>query len=589
MKARKKQKDIQQNNQQNLYNEEVSSDNNDGWSNDENNIEAQEPVLSNEEIDAQTTQQEPATNTNASFVSFDNDDNDYDESLAHLDKKDILVGQNAKGKQVLKIALPFTNILKTTTKTHTEFILRTPSEVNLHIADLYKNSFNIWKLAFDKNRDSEITADIEDLFKVLLYSNSDMSESSNNNHTTFLDTRLRNDGRVFAKSKLETANEPITIKMNIPYGNDLDDEIKAYKDSFSGNQARERLEMLEDTIKERIALSMDLADYACFNNFYLIFNNRDECKDKMLELFKVINYLFYKQLRTQEIIGDIKRRENNETTLQSSSDALAHLKELKSKVLVGSKASVMNGLGLEQVNSSITYSTDIVDFFSWKTKMLDWFCKIVFGTNIDLYYTKHSTNNKTNRTTLQNMINEPNEYRLSLLEQLDQNSKLVKNKAFIEYGKEQYVQDLLELLASYNYANNPYWDNYIYTLNNYKESNLVINGIKIQFSEFQYLVWLICISLRAVLHEYWNGFIVLKYCNTYVLSDINKLLNKFNGIRNVGNYITGYNKADEDWFKDKYLAFIDAIYSQNAIIFSKRFQKSIDKYILDYMKQDEEI
>lgn len=580
----------------NQHNTETAKNNENDWQQDENNTATTEPNLEEfpqEPVYApeneRTSLKAENQPTDTSFDAFYEDD--YDESLAHLAKNDILVGQNSKGKQVLKIALPFTNSLQNTKqKTHTEFILRTPSEVNLFVGDLYKQTFKIWKLAFDTNRPSEITADIEDLFKVLIYSNSDMSNSASNTHSTFLDTRFRTDGRVFAKTKLERQDEQAqTIKMNIPYGNDLEDEIKTYKDSFTGPSARARLEMLEETLKERITLASDLADYACFNNFYLLFNNRQECKEKMLELFKVLNYLFYKQLRTQETIGDLARKSNNETTLQTTDDALSHLKELRSKVLVGNKASVMNGLGLEQVNSSITYSTDIVDFFSWKTKMLDWFCKIVFGNNIDLFYTKHSNNNKTNRTTMQNLINEPNELRLSLLQQLDQNSKLIKNEAFLQYGKENYVNVLLTFIAEYSYSNNPYWDNYFYALNNYKESYLTINGTKIQFNEFQYFVWMLCLTFRAVLQQYWNSFIVLKYCNTYVLSDINKLLNKLNGIRNLGNSVTGYAKASSDWFENKWLPFIDAIYSQNAIIFSQRFNDAISNYILKYMQEDEEI
>lgn len=578
-------------------NTDLSDNSNDDWA----TLEENEETPSNNPLDDNqiTNDEVKPTSTPLSSTSDLSDDTEsfdpiyemnFDEALAS-DLK-IYTGIHTSGHQVLKIPLPYSAKAQNAQKQYDEYTLRTPSESNLFIADLYKSTFSIWKMAFDKNLPDEIRNDIEDLYKVLIYSDSDMSDSTANTHTTFLDTRLRDDARVFNGFKIETTNnQKQAIRMNVPYGDDLDSEISAYKASFTGPSANARLKLLQETLTERENLCKDLADYPCFNNFYLLFNNRDDCKAKMLQLFKVINYLFYRQLRTKEIIGDLRRKENGEATLQTSADALSHLRELRNKILIGDKTTKAIGSGLDNLNVSITYSTDIIDFYGWKTKLLDWFVKVCFGNNIDLYYTIYSKNNKTNMTTLQNLINEPNNLRKNILKQLEENSHLIKHPMFLNFGKEKYVDILLTMLAEYNYSDNIYWHYYFYYLNNYKNSTLHINNKPVQFSTFQYLVWMICVTLRAVLHQYWNTLLVLKYCNTNTLASINKLLTKFNSIKRLGDYLNGYDdvKDHPDWFKTKYLPFIDMVYAQNSLIFPKRFKKSINEFIIHYMNSDDEI
>lgn len=555
--------------------DEDNSSNNDGYNTSfnktsNNNIESENEIEAQNEIE------------NNEFTAYDlNLDNDFDGILKVL--QGTLSDNDGETDFVLKITKPFSVVKdKTNPNAYDMFSFKTLEEKNLAIAQSYKTLLKVFQLAWSKNLNENIKQDIEDCFKVFLYSDSDVIESNDNRHQHFLNENgLIIHKRYFAKKNLNYNDRSIPINTLMLDSDVIEQEIKELQNSFGNSSlGQERKQEHLKEIQKRISECENIDDYNCFEIFKLVFPNKQERKQKMLELFKVINYLAFFQLRKWETLNDEKNKDKTAQSLmekeQISNNAVNHIKVVVDNVLNSSYEAKLQGQAMSLIGERI-YSTDIINYYGWKTFLLDWFAKICFGKMYHLYINENTQQAKK-QVSLHNVLNDTSLLKDGMKKQLLQRTLLMHNPQFIDIGLDNYVNSLIFLINEHSYNDNTYWDYYYFYLNNYKDTELNINGIKIHFNQFQYLTWLIATGFKATLTKYWNALFVMKYCNTYSIASMNQILTTWNGIKAKGTRKSGYSELDTTWFEERYKPFLLQLYNQVSFNTISKFSLSLNEF-----------
>lgn len=491
-------------------------------------------------------------------------DNDYANSLSKLV---LQISQDENNNYCLKIPKPFDSYNSPDEAKANFYKIRSLKETNLHIAQLYKeNLLPIFKLALNENTNEQIWQDIELVWKVLIYSDANPVDNSSNYHQTLLNWNSLN---TFAFTELNIDNTLTVIPLKIDDEEVIDSHIDNLKNAFTGSNATNNKKAFEKEVNNRIQSCLNFQEYACWNWFHLIFNDFKVSDEVCLRLFKVLNYLLYKQCRIQEVYADAKIPGYNVT----SSDALSHLHELETKILPNTIKSKM--LGLNTSENDYTYSTDICNFYVWKTKVLEFFSQQCF--NAPFYQNKDLKHD----LSINSLINEPLKLNEIIDSLLQTNKSLNNNPTFLE-NKAVHTKTIMELLNENNLYNNIYLHWYYYYLTNYNEHSLMVNNLKVNFNDFEYLVWLSACFCCAIEQMYKTICLVLKYASTTTLNSLKALITKYNGISIIGTKHDGYRLVDSNYINEVVYPFIESIYNQLAVYGMTRFNASLQKYLFDY-------
>lgn len=481
----------------------------------------------------------------------------------------------------LKIKKPYDAFVnaKNPNENYDYYRLRTISESNIYIAHIYQNIFKFFHFAWKlMHQNEKIKQDVEDLFNVFIYSDADISNRMNNQHITYLDFESK---RIFSQTKV---NQVLDINLNLADNEQLTLDIDSTKKSIIDTFNKEIIDGYNHEIKTRINSCKTITDLAQWDFFKLIFNTSSECENKMLELFKALNYVYYKELRMLETMADNDLIHDFHTTL----DAKTHYASLKN-TLRNDYYTKKHGLNLS--NNDVSYSSDIANFYVWRIKLLDYFTKICFGKTFSLYDVVNDEEkevaDKTIDTSFNAMINNPQLFLKNLIHNLNHNDRLLRSDEFNEFGLNKYAISLVELANNYSFNQNLYLHWYYFYLLHYKEHTLYINLKPIPMSDFNYLIWLIATQIASVTQHYWNNFLVLKYSNAYTYNSILKLLKAYNGFAGFGTKKDYKSfKQARNFMSENFIPWTKALYDELSVYGNKRFSNNIHEFLKNLNKND---
>lgn len=514
-------------------------------------------------------------------------DNTFGESLVVVYGSVGLVEGETETAYALKIMQPYKSAISASGKAVYETIkIPTLNETTTKVATTYMTLTQIIKLMFSQN--DALWEDIDDVFKVLIHSDIDVSNSTNNKHIHFYDTYTRanqNNGflRFFygKQNVIKTPEEePVKINLQILNHSDLESQIKQVRDNFVDFNTNARQEMADAEVERRILQCKNWINLPMFSDFKMLFNNEAELDDFALRFFKVLNYLFYLALRKQEEINELRG------SLGSYQNALQHLKTLEQKILNADASTKIKGLNFSQIDESeIVYSTDIIVFGSWYLRLLNFITQLIFGNNINFF------NNKHNKSTisLHDAVNESDNLMNLFTSKLKNNTQLVRNEEFRAIGLQNYTQKIIQMANEYGNCENIYYDLYFLYKNTYLNGELLINGKSYSFNDLQYFTWLMACLVNAVLRKYIFTQILYKYAGVYTLTSLNDLLKSYAAVPDYNKEDNEFIEKDSTW-TETFKTTVEVNYKYNEIMAANVLNDSLndfaDKYSINDYKAD---
>lgn len=426
--------------------------------------------------------------------------------------------------------------------------------------DVYPTVAAVFQLLRD-DLDTTLADEIEQCFKAWVYSSADYSKNVNNKRLFFWNNRAEG---IF--NNFQVGDEP--VKTCLVEITEMERALKNKYSQFSGIAGQERKANYEQEINRRLKDEViSYVDLNCFSFFKFIFKDDESY---ILKLIKVLNYIYFKQLRKQESEADLGLRTGITTAL-----AKENLDALNARM--PTRLESMTATAAERLE----YSSNICDFYVWKLHLFNFISQLFLQRK--LYSDKD--NKYRGVDNLQHLVNDNQLLFNDLKAQLSKNVRYLKDE-FTHI--DEYAWELLALIKNYSLNNNIYYDWYAYYLISYRDSTIYVNNEKVVLSGFAYLAFLTSLLILATKKMYWNAFAVLKYCAVFDFKTLEEILEKINGVRD-------YKTSEElvkisnlsSYLSEKFIPFFETVYNYLNVNTLNRFYAAIDEFALHYTTRDE--